>query len=102
MNCKSLTSLNTDIIKSSVFNDYSKLNYLNIPDSIDEICKFAFSNCKSIENVSIPNSVICIDINAFQVCNFIKKINIPTRFKERVLCILNDVDISKVNITFNK
>ena len=55
--------INSDII------DYK------IPDTVKEICCFAFENCKKLESVYIPDSVCSIGNQAFYGCNKLGKID---------------------------
>lgn len=54
----------------------SKLNSVNIPNSITEIGHMAFSQCSSMTSVSIPNSVTKIGSFAFEYCG-LTSITIP-------------------------
>ena len=52
------------------------LTGLVIPDSVTEIKKYAFYNCKDLTSVTIPNSVTSIGVSAFEACDNIGKVNI--------------------------
>ncbi len=53
------------------------LKSIVIPDSIEEIPNSAFEDCTSLESVTIGNGVTNIEENAFNYCSALTNINIP-------------------------
>ena len=51
-------------VSSSAFQNCSKLEHIQLPESITSIGKYAF-NYASIKNLKIPKSVVSIDNQAF-------------------------------------
>ncbi len=66
---------------------YSKLKKVTLPNGIETIGRFAFSNCQSLSEINIPDSIkfICsdqtgeryVDSYAFDSCSSLKEITIP-------------------------
>ncbi len=54
------------------------LTDLTIPDSITNIKRYSFVNCKYIESINIPGNVVSIGGMAFSGCSGISEIYIPT------------------------
>ena len=50
---------------------------INIPDSVTQIDKNAFSGCGSLTSVTIPNSVLSIGAGAFSGCSGLTSITLP-------------------------
>ena len=69
-------------IDNKAFEDYDKLQSINIPDTVTEIGESAFKYCSALRNVNIPDSVIKIGKNAFYWCKSLKKITIPNNITE--------------------
>ena len=65
------------IIGNNPFRNCSKLNEINIPDSVTEIGENAFYVCKSLTSITIPDSVTEIGYGAFYACNSLTSITIP-------------------------
>lgn len=65
------------IIGNNAFRNCSKLNEINIPDSVTEIGENAFYVCKSLTSITIPDSVTEIGYGAFYACNSLTSITIP-------------------------
>ena len=68
------------IIGQSAFNGCSQLDYINIPNSVTSIERWAFSECKNLYQITIPNTVTYI---ATQMCydTPISSIVIPSSVK---------------------
>ncbi len=66
----------TEVICDRAFFN-SKLEEINIPDSVTNIGNASFLNCKRLKKVSIPNSVTTIGHRAFQNCVSIIETTIP-------------------------
>ena len=52
------------------------ISSITIPDSVEYIGKWAFTQCKELTSVTIPESVTCIDHEAFSDCTNLKDISI--------------------------
>ena len=82
----SISNSVTNIGKYAFF-DCKSLTSINIPNSVTNIGDRAFSGCKSLININIPNSVTTIEKGAFGRCyNISSKIesDIIKRFGEEV------------------
>ncbi len=64
-------------IKSCVFEDCDKLQYLRIPDGVTAIEASVFLNCISLTEVAIPDSVTVIGDQAFCSCRSLAGVRIP-------------------------
>ena len=56
-----------------------------IPENVEVIEYFAFSECTSLKEVVISSSVKHIDPDAFVDCNNIKTFKVPASIKDQVL-----------------
>ncbi len=55
-------------IKNKVFQDYTEITSVIIPESVESIGKLAFSSCVSLESIEISNNVSYIGSEAFLDC----------------------------------
>ena len=61
-------------IGESMFEGFSSLTSVELPDGIEKIGPYAFYGCGGLTELSIPGSVAEIGENAFKVCGGIKKV----------------------------
>lgn len=74
----------TTIIGENVFSNYSKLADINIPSSVKEIKKNAFSNCPLLTSQSIgtlPDGLERIEAKAFYMCKGLTTMTFPASLK---------------------
>ena len=64
------------------FCECKKLNRITIPDTVKYIGEGAFSNCSLLDEVQIPDSVSQIDDCAFRGCENLEKVVIPASVTE--------------------
>ena len=50
---------------------------LNIPDSVKEIGRGAFSGCTSLSSIRIPDNGVVVEAGAFEQCTSLTRIHIP-------------------------
>ena len=72
-------SQNGDIsrIGDFAFSGFSKLNEVNMPETIRTIGDFAFEDCTSLANIELSNSVITIGNSTFKGCTSLSTISVP-------------------------
>ena len=75
---KGSTTIPVDGMWGSAFNGHTRLESINIPDSITFISTAAFGGCTSLTNVTIGSGVKQINVNAFTNCSKLAHISIPT------------------------
>lgn len=63
-------------IYSGVFEDYTKLESVSIPEAIVSISSRAFANCKNLKSVSLPPNLSILYSDAFAGCSSIESIEI--------------------------
>ncbi len=68
-------------IAGGVFAGKTKLNTIEVPDTVLYISEAAFNGCKSLTNVVIPSSVKRIDAAAFANCTTLTKLELPNQIK---------------------
>lgn len=49
-----------------------------IPQGIETIGEFAFSNCRNLQRIVVPEGVSCIADGAFEYCSSLKEVVLPT------------------------
>lgn len=81
--CKTITEITekdlegVTTIDNGVFENYTSLISVVIPNSVTRIGNYAFSACSSLTSITIPNSVTHIGDYTFQACNSLTSIIIP-------------------------
>ena len=63
-------------IGNNVFQNFTALTSVNIPEGVTTIGSYAFYNCTALTNMNIPNSVTTIGQYAFYSCK-LTKVEIP-------------------------
>ncbi|MBQ7115656.1 MAG: leucine-rich repeat protein [Clostridia bacterium] len=56
---------------------FSHIKTIKLPDSVETIGNYAFSNCKSLTSINIPDGVTYIGNNAFYNCSKLSSLSIP-------------------------
>lgn len=69
-------------INKLAFSGCDKITTINIPDGITNIEEGVFKNCTSLTNVRIPDSVTMISPSAFEGCTSLTNIQIPDSVKK--------------------
>ena len=64
-------------IFDSVFEGYSSLTSISIPQSVTSIGNSVFKRCVNLENISLPGTVTSIGNSAFEGCRSLKSLSIP-------------------------
>ena len=59
------------------FENCSKLQNINIPDSVTSFGDYCFDNCSKLQNINIPDSVTSFGDDCFAYCCSLQSINIP-------------------------
>ncbi|MBD5427741.1 MAG: leucine-rich repeat protein [Treponema sp.] len=103
-----ITGSGYDLLSSSsIFENCTYLRTLILPNSLETIGAYAFSNCKFV-SITIPNSVTTIGVGAFAYCSNITSIKIGTSVTTigadafRYCTYLTSVTIPKSVVTIGK
>ena len=64
-------------IGNRAFNHCTSLKYIKLPDTIDEIPESAFGQCFSLKSIVLPKSIKKIGDTAFWNCKYLENIEIP-------------------------
>ena len=64
-------------VKTYAFSDYSDLTSVTIPNSVTSIGSNAFSGCSGLTSVTIGNNVTSIGWSAFKDCSALTSVTIP-------------------------
>lgn len=78
--CENLRNVNIPNRITSIEADAfakSNIRNLTIPESVDQIGKYAFFNCKGLVEIIIPEGVKIIEGGTFKNCKYLQKIIIP-------------------------
>ena len=80
-NCSKLESIeipnSVKTIGDNAFYNCSNLKSITIPNGVKTIRYETFKNCSNLESIEIPNSVTTIEHRAFYNCSNLKSITIP-------------------------
>ena len=69
-------------IGNRAFNHCTSLKYIKLSDNIDEIPESAFSECFSLKTITLPNGIVKIGDCAFLNCDKLETITIPDSVTE--------------------
>lgn len=69
-------------LEDHIFEDFSAIDEIDIPDGVTKIGSFAFCGCKKLGRLTLPNSVMKIGFGAFINCSELSEINIPSSITE--------------------
>lgn len=75
-----------------------KLTEVNLPSGLTEIGDFVFSHCNNLEHIAIPESVVTIKFSAFAFCNKIESITIPKNVVNIEFCCEEYKSLSNINV----
>ena len=64
-------------IGSYAFANFSKIQYLSIPDGLTAIGNYAFQGCSQLTSVNIPDNVRAIGEYTFKDCSSLRTISVP-------------------------
>ena len=87
------------VIQAYAFADCTALKDVTIPDTVTEIGEGAFVNCRTIEEIEIPDSVIRIGSAAFKNCTSLNSVKLSSGLKtagSRIFC--NCTSLVNINI----
>ena len=71
------TTYNVTQIAGSVFDGFSNLTSLTIPEGISTIDINAIKNCSKLTTVNLPSTLTNIEVGNFRDCNNLMQINFP-------------------------
>ena len=91
---------NLEKIHNFSFYQCTKLKSIKLPENLKEIYVYSFLRCLSLEKIIIPKNIKIIEHGAFEECKSLKEIIIPEKFKNRIESIFDNVNLTKVNITY--
>lgn len=60
----------------------TSLTSVNIPDNVETIEEYAFSNARQLQEVHLPDSLTSLGRYAFASCRSLRTVKIPTKLKE--------------------
>lgn len=60
----------------------TSLTSVNIPDNVETIEVYAFSNARQLQEVHLPDSLTSLGRYAFEKCRSLRTVKIPTKLKE--------------------
>ncbi len=66
-----------DNIFTSMFEDFTRLETVSIPNDLTSIGNYAFDNCTSLKEITIPEGVTALMKGAFRDCVALEKITLP-------------------------
>ena len=78
------------IIASSAFQGYTRLETVNLPETVTEIGYYAFSGCTKLKNISLPGRLESLGSYTFQNCTSLEQIEIPKSLSTIPYYLSND------------
>jgi hypothetical protein len=69
-------------IKSYAFSNCKKLTKIEIPNSVESIGRYAFLNCSELKEIIVPDTVKSIGDGAFEKCINLEKVKLPKSLLE--------------------
>ena len=60
----------------------TSLTSVNIPDNVETIAEYAFSNARQLQEVHLPDSLTSLGNYAFEECRSLRTVKIPAKLKE--------------------
>lgn len=60
----------------------TSLTSVNIPDKVETIAEYAFSNARQLQEVHLPDSLTSLGNYAFEECRSLRTVKIPAKLKE--------------------
>ena len=91
---------NLEIIEIYSFKSCKELKSIILPKSLQEINSNAFNKCISLKEIIFPENIKFIGPGSFLNCENLEKIIIPEKFKNDMLDIFYNIDLTKINITY--
>ena len=83
----------------SVFSNCKELKSIILPSELNVIPKNMFSNCISLETLRIPSKVNIIEAEAFSNCSSLVKVTLPSELKKiSEFAFINCVSLKNINI----
>lgn len=82
--CASIRSVTIQPIfkMNEVFpNAYREITEVTLPDGVEKICDFSFTDCRHLRSINIPESVTEIGESAFENCRRLESITLPAGVK---------------------
>lgn len=70
-------SYSADVLPQLAFSDNTKINSVQIPNTVISIDYCAFLRCSSLNSIEIPSSVVSISSSAFKYCCDLISVTIP-------------------------
>ena len=68
-------------IGNSAFRDCILLSSINIPSTVTAIGQYAFYGCNAFTEITLPDGIITMDASCFSRCTLLKSINIPANLE---------------------
>lgn len=65
------------LINTRQYQNDTSLETVNIPDTVETICTYAFDGCSNLESIELPDSLETICAYAFRNCSSLKTVVIP-------------------------
>ena len=77
--------INGLVVKNVSLVQNKTIEKIILPDTIEEICDYAFVNCSNLKEITLSNKINVIGVYSFYNCKSLEYINLPNNIKE--ICI---------------
>lgn len=71
--------INVERIQPSMFEKWTKMTSISLPESIISIGKAAFSGCSSLTSITIPERILYLNEDTFKNCSGLESITLPEK-----------------------
>jgi hypothetical protein len=89
---------NLKTIKQNAFENCTRLNNINLPDSLEEIHSYAFAS-SGLYDITLPSGIISIQKGVFSNCNNLTKITASSVVSVRANAFYNCILLNELNLS---
>lgn len=93
---------NVEVISEWAFSDCSKIEKVTMPDTVNSVEAYAFSGCSSLTDIHLSANITSLDVGVFDGCLLLNRLAIPSKLvsvspKAFVNCGIREIDIEDGN-----
>lgn len=85
-------------IPEYVFSNYKHLRHVTLPKNLRRLDSGAFLGCTCLESVDIPPSLDTIGVSAFEGCSSLQSVTLPMGLKAISACVFKECALTSIQI----